>query len=69
MLKQLCVRDRDGKDYANFRTGTRVPVQNLDGYPGSFLKKIDSPNNNKAKYEMNGKCLEEVVDERDLAEL
>ena len=23
-------------------------------------------NNNKAKYEMNGKCLEEVTEERDL---
>jgi len=37
------VRDRDGKYYANFWTGTWVPVQSLDGHPGSFLAKICSP--------------------------
>src|SRR6218665_3384550 len=39
-------RDRDGKYYVNFWTGTRLPVQNLDGYPGSFLSKICSPISN-----------------------
>ena len=43
------VRDRDGKYYVNFWMGTRVPVQNLDGYPGSFLSKICSPNGHQSE--------------------
>jgi len=31
----------------------RVPVQNLHGYPGSFLKNPDSPIQDDSKYKVN----------------